>query len=132
MFVDVVANACIVAHELVLLCMHALNGLLAVQTHCPIRTGEARDVDGQLMHLESDGLLGEVLMKFGAEGATLLGEGVDLLWGKETICSVELVAGREQLEQLEEMGVGRGLTDDDLAITEECVSNFNLFVDQKC
>ena len=127
MLVDVVANACVVTHELIHLGMRALDGLLAVQTHCPMRTGEARNVNGQLMHLESDGLTGEVFMKFGAKRTTLLREGIDLLWGKKTVCSVEFVAGGEQLEQFEEVGIGRVVRDDDLAITKECVSYLDLF-----
>ncbi len=106
MLVDVVANACIVAHELIDLCMQTLDGLLTVHADGAMRAGEARNVDGQLVHLESDGLTGEILLKFGAEGTTLRGEGIDLLCTKEAISSVEFVASSEQLKQLEEVRVG--------------------------
>ncbi len=66
--------------------------MAAIHAHFRIHTGKARDVDGQLVYFENDGLTGEVFMKFGAEGTTPLGEEIDLLWDKETVCSVEFVA----------------------------------------
>ncbi len=107
MLVDVVANSCIVTHELILLCMQALDRLLVVQTHCPIRTGKARNVDSEQVHLESDGLTREVLLEFGTKGTTLLGEGGNLLRTMEAISSVQFVAGSEQLKKLEEVRVVR-------------------------
>ncbi len=47
---------------------------------------------GQHMHLRGDGLLGKVLMEFGAEGTALHAERGDLLWSQKTVCCAEFVA----------------------------------------
>src|SRR5215217_600091 len=98
MLVHVISHARIVAHELIGLCVHALDGLLAVETHRVVSAGKARDINGQHVQFGSDGLEREILLKFGAKGKTLLGEGSNLLFTKKTISGVEFVAFSEQLE----------------------------------
>src|SRR5215217_5295964 len=98
MFVEGVSHARVVTQQLIHLCMHALDGLLTVETHRVVSAGKARDVDGQHVQFESDGLEREILLEFGAKGTTMLGEGSNLLFTKKTISGVEFVALGEQLE----------------------------------